>query len=107
AAFITKHMRSGLWYIQNRVSTTHWPFHPRCPPNISNGDCWAVGFKDSWFAKQGVPLNTNYCSSADGQADMRCKNGSPRNEPPGYCYGITDFKEFVDKCEKPFLPKMP
>ena len=52
-----------------------------------------------------VLLDDTYCSSTEGQSDtVRCKDGHPRKEPPGYCYGYTDFLEFVRDCEVPFFP---
>jgi hypothetical protein len=63
------------------------------------------GFVRSWKAKDGVLLDDAYCASTDGQADSRCSNGRPVKTPPGYCYGYTDFIEFVRDCEVPFLPR--
>ena len=104
--FIAANMKSGLWYIPGtyRNSTKGWPIHPRCEPSTKNGDCWAMGFKNNWQAKPGMELDSKYCSSNTGKRDTeRCKAGRPRLESPGYCYGIKDFKNFVEKCEMPFL----
>lgn len=103
AAFITKHMRSGVWYSSRRVPPWPWPVpvHPRCTSTLQNGDCWAIGFRESWH------VTTKYCNSSQGAGDSRCANGKPRQEPPLSCYGYTDFKKYVKDCELQFLPRRP
>ncbi|MEW6722808.1 MAG: hypothetical protein AB1324_06100, partial [Candidatus Micrarchaeota archaeon] len=95
AAYITGNMYAGFWGSSGRSAD-----HPRCISGQSNGECWAYGFSISW------PVNATYCQSSDGQADTeRCQNGQPRREPPRYCYGYTDFMEYVRDCEVPYLPR--
>jgi hypothetical protein len=96
AAYIVGNMYAGFW-----GSTARSASHPHpCSSSTSNGDCWALHFSQSWS------VNATYCQSADGQADSeRCKDGQPRKEPPEYCYGYTDFLEFVKDCEAPFASR--
>ncbi|HSB46633.1 MAG TPA: hypothetical protein VLD37_01365 [Candidatus Bilamarchaeum sp.] len=93
AAYIAADMYSGFW-----GSSSRSPSHPHpCSSTTSNGDCWALHFSQSWA------VNDTYCQSSDGQADTeRCQNGHPHKDPPQYCYGYTDFLEFVRDCEAPF-----
>lgn len=98
--FIASKMKSGIWYLSGnmRASTKNWPIHPRCEPSLKNGDCWAMGFRNSW------DVTVKYCRSKIGKTDTeRCKANRPRQTPPGYCYGYTNFSRFVKKCEMPFL----
>jgi hypothetical protein len=94
AAYIVGNMYAGFWGSSARAAT-----HPHpCPSSTSNGNCWALHFSQSWS------VNATYCQSEAGMDpnEFRCKNGLPRKEPPEYCYGYTDFLEFVRDCEAPF-----
>lgn len=101
AAYIAANKYSGLWDMEGiyRVAAAGFPGHPRCTDDIRNGDCWAIGFKDSWTK------NEEYCQSEAGQADTTyCKDGKPDSTAPYPCAGYTDFIKYVEDCEVPFLP---
>ncbi|MCI0504212.1 hypothetical protein L0Y65_05910 [Candidatus Micrarchaeota archaeon] len=94
AAYIAGNMYAGFW-----GSTARAADHPRCSSGVSNGDCWAYGFSLSWA------VNDTYCSSSEGQDDPHCEGGHPKKNPPYECYGYTDFIQYVQECEVPFLPR--
>jgi hypothetical protein len=95
AKYIAGHMYSGLWGARNRSSG-----HPRCSSAVANSECWAYGFSQS------AAVSREYCGSDEGQADSaRCINGIPARDPPGTCYGYTDFVSFVRDCEMPYLQR--
>ncbi|MFH0885096.1 MAG: hypothetical protein V1861_05290 [Candidatus Micrarchaeota archaeon] len=94
AAYIAGNMYAGFW-----GSTARAADHPRCSSSVSNGDCWAYGFSQSWA------INETYCASSDGASDSRCQDGHPKKDPPYECYGYTDFIQYVQECEVPFLPR--
>lgn len=93
AGYIAGNRYHGLWGSRDRIN------HPRCSSSQTNGDCWAEGFARSWN------VTVEYCGSGEGQQDTEgCSGGVPRREPPNYCYGYTDFVQYVRQCELPFLP---
>ncbi|MEW6035765.1 MAG: hypothetical protein AB1529_04075 [Candidatus Micrarchaeota archaeon] len=97
-AYVMSNKYAGFWDSKQRVAYEGQP-HPRCSSATSNGDCWALGFAMSWA------VNDTYCSSTDGQSDSRCQDGHPKKNPPLDCYGYSDFIQYVQECEVPFLPR--
>jgi hypothetical protein len=94
AAYVAGNMYSGFWGSKSRSAD-----HPRCSSGVSNGDCWAYGFSLSWA------VNDTYCASDAGQDDPHCEGGHPKKNPPYECYGYSDFIQYVQECEVPFLPR--
>jgi hypothetical protein len=93
AAYVAGNMYAGFW-----GSTARRGDHP-CPSGMTNGDCWAYRFAQSWA------VNATYCASSDGASDSRCEGGAPKWHPPFDCYGETDWMRYVQECELPFLPR--
>ena len=91
-AFVAANMYTGVWYHKQRAAE-----HPRCSSLVNNGDCWAYGFSLGWA------VDVSYCHSAEGQRDRPCDAGHPVFRPPAECYGLTDFAEYVSRCEIPYL----
>lgn len=94
AAYIAGNYYSGFWGSKARRAD-----HPRCDPGMSNGDCWAYGFSLSW------PINETFCQDPENQDRSECEGGHPKNNPPVDCYGYSDFFEYVEACEKPYLAR--
>ncbi|MFH1784830.1 MAG: hypothetical protein ABH842_00210 [Candidatus Micrarchaeota archaeon] len=92
-AYVAAHKYGGSWDSSTRLST-----HPRCTASIKNGDCWALGFVESWL------FNDEYCASAAGETDTEhCDGGIAIKLPPEKCYGYDDFIKYIRECEVPYL----
>ncbi len=98
AAYIATHLYTGTW---GMPSSSMSGFGGDNPCNIGGehmGSCLVRNFKYSWEADE------RYCGSDKGKDDDRCKDGKPRREPPGFCFGYKDIIEFANDCITPFMP---
>lgn len=101
--YIALNKYAGFWDSNTR-SEGAFNANPGCDPGLDNGMCWMQAFHESWTT------NETYCTSEDGVVDeLRCKDGVPRGkltlETPDYCYGYTDFIEYVHDCQVGFLQR--
>lgn len=95
AFYVAAHIYEGTWQSSTRSAS-----HPRCSSSISNGDCWTRGFNESWRVSE------EYCQpDENGQVPVEeCdREGMPRVEPPGSCYGYDNIIRFINDCELPYI----
>jgi hypothetical protein len=107
ATYIALNKYAGFWDSNLRTRTvggvtavTAWP---GCSSSLKNGDCWTQAFKESFSVTE------EWCGNTDNQDEtdyeVKCKDDEPRQEPPNYCYGYTDFVQYVHECQVPFLSR--
>ncbi|MDD5171914.1 MAG: hypothetical protein PHF60_02650 [Candidatus ainarchaeum sp.] len=116
ATYIALEKYAGFWDKNLRDGGATTKLNPGCSSSESDGECWTRTFKESFS------VTTEWCNNTENQDEtdyeIKCEGDEPRQDPPPqpasqsspaptggpyYCYGYTDFVQFVHDCHMPFL----
>ncbi len=103
AMYIAAHIYRGTWGM-GAPSNSVGSIPPPCASTLTLGECFLTQFQLA------SSVDAEYCTpdDADDPLPPECSSeGTPRYDPPEFCYGVTDPVQFFQECIFPFMSGFP